>query len=231
MFKSNPMILNYSCAVSRDTVQSLDNRLKISSNYRTSYNVHPGQTGWVLTTLFPEKVSAAMWGFPDAWDNDGKRITSYMAEGSAVATSSTFRLPIRQHRCLVVADSYYVVIKRGDKKLVHRVFSRDFPCILLAGVIEKRIIQDREVKCFAVLQTEANADVKDLYHKMPLIMNYEEGVEWISNETPIKGVLEAIRPLSRYSLQYYQVTNQLLSTGFDSSEAHSRKLEQITLFD
>lgn len=231
MFKDDPMILNYSCSVSKETLSAQFSGKKLSSHYRTSYNVHPGQNGWLMTSENEGRIVPALWGYPDHDDDKGEKIKTFMAEGSSVATSPTFRMSIRQRRCLVIADSYYVQRIRGDKKQVHRIFSRDMPLLLMAGVYERRVVHGKEVICYNIIQTDAGADIKDLYHKMPLIIAEDEVSGWLDRETPIQDVLKMIRPMARYSLQYYQITNQVTDRKFNHSEAHSRKHEHLTLFD
>ena len=131
----------------------------------------------------------------------------------------------------MIADSYYVQRNRGDKKQVYRVFSRDMPYILLGGVYERRMIHGKDVICFNLIQTEASGDILDMYHKMPLVVAEEEMENWLNTEIPIHLILDMIRPMKRYSLQCYQVTNQILERSFNHSEAHSRKHEHLTLFD
>ena len=225
------MIQNISCSVSKESLSMQFGDLRISPQYRGRYNIHPGQQAWVITQEEPGRLTPALWGFPEAGDEKAEQITVYMAEGSNIATSSTFRMDIRQRRCVIISDSYYVWRNRGEKKQAFRVFSRDLPILMLGGVYEKRIIQGREIVCFSLIQTEASPDVNEVYHKMPLIINQEDLAVWIGNETPIQQVLDKIRPMKRYSLQYYQVTNQVLDRNFNHSEAHSRKMEHLTLFD
>ena len=177
------------------------------------------------------RILPALWGYPDQGDDKGEKINTFFAEGSSVATSPTFRMSIRQRRCLVIADSYYVQRNRGDKKQVYRVFSRDLPYILLGGIYERRMIHGKDVICFNLIQTEANGDILDMYHKMPLIVAEDEMAHWLNGDTPIHDILDIVRPLKRYTLQYYQVTNQIMDRSFNHSEAHSRKHEHLTLFD
>jgi|SRR5690606_35213877 len=225
------MIQNYSCSISKETLSGQFPGRKLSSHYRVSYNVNPGQSGWLITGEDKGRVVPAHWGLPDAGDPKGEAVTLFMAEGSRIATSSTFRMSLRQRRCIVLADSYYIWRKRGDKNQVFRVYSRDFPCLLLGGIYERRQIKGRDVICFTIVQTEAGADVKDIYHKMPLILDNDQAEQWIADQANIRDILEMIRPFKRYSLQYYQVTSQLMQRSFNQSEAHSRKLEHLTLFD
>jgi len=205
--------------------------MRISTQYRGMYNIHPGQGAWVIKGEDPQRLSPALWGYPEPGDDKAERITLYLAEGNSIGTSSTFRMAIRQRRCVVIADSYYVWRKRGEKNQAYRIYSRDLPVLLLAGVYEQRIIRGTEVTCFSLIQTEASPDVKDLYHKMPMIVNQEDLGAWLDQDTVIRDVLDMIRPMKRYSLQFYQVTDQIADPSFNHSEAHSRKMEHLTLFD
>jgi putative SOS response-associated peptidase YedK len=225
------MIQNYSCSVSKETLAAQYPNRRLSSHYKASYNVHPGQNGWLVTAEDADRIIPAMWGLPQPEDETGERITLFMAEGTGISTSTTFRMSFRQRRCIVIADSYYVWRKRGEKDLVFRVYSRDMPLIAMGAIYEKRMIQGKDVHCFSIIQTEVSPDVKELYHKMPLILENEEAESWLSKDVQVKELIGMIRPLKRYSLQYYQVTNQLMNRGFNQTEAHSRKMEHLTLFD
>lgn len=225
------MIQNFSCSVSRETLSMQFGDIRISSKYKGTYNIHPGQNAWLLIGEDPSRIVPAMWGYPEVGDDKGQRITLYLADGNNIATSSTFRMSIRQRRCVIIADSYYVWRTRGDKRQSFRAFSRDLPVLMFGGVYEHREIQGRDVICFSLIQTEASSDVAEIYHKMPLVINQEDLTTWLNADTSIRDVLEMIRPLKRYSLQHYQVTNQIMDRGFNHSEAHSRKLEHLTLFD
>lgn len=225
------MIQNISCSVSKETLNMQFGDIRISSKYKGTYNIHPGHNAWLVTGEETGKIIPAMWGYPEVGDDKGQRIMLYTADGNNIATSSTFRMSIRQRRCIVIADSYYVSRTRGEKRQSFRVFSRDMPVLFLGGVYEHRQVHGRDVVCFSIIQTEASSDISDIYHKMPLIIYQEDMPKWLDGATNIRDILHLIRPLRRYSLQYYQVTNQIMERSFNHSEAHSRKLEHLTLFD
>ena len=105
-----------------------------------------------------------------------------------------FRAADRRRRALVPVDGFYEWVRRGDAREPWLIFPRDRGLMALAGLWERWRVPDGArltgslaeyrpgdpVETFTVLNTEANAAMRPLHHRMPVILLPEAFDAWLS---------------------------------------------------
>ncbi len=111
-----------------------------------------------------------------------------------MAEKPAFRGAFRRRRCLVPADGFYEWVRRGGAREPWLVFPRGGGLMAFAGLWERWRVPDGArlagslaeyrpgdaVETFTVLTTEANATMRALHDRMPVILPPEAFDAWLS---------------------------------------------------
>ncbi len=62
------------------------------------------------------------------------------------------------------------------------------------------------LETFTILTTEANAWMRNLHDRMPVILTNDEVAQWLDPATPLSDLRALLRPLSNADLDAYPVT-------------------------
>ena len=94
----------YSMFSSTDVVQDRFNAEAVEQ-WPPHYNAAPSQRLPVIVNDNPKAIRLAEWGFQPKWL--GGRAGPINARGETIHEKPMFRLAVRKHRCLVLADSFF----------------------------------------------------------------------------------------------------------------------------
>ena len=169
-----------------------------AANLRPRYNLAPSQSAAVVRSdADGRRLSLLRWGLIPAWAKKpsiGHRLINARVETAAVKPS--FRAAFAKRRCLVPADGFYEWRREGSVREPWFIFSRDGEPMAFAGLWERwRVPQGVElpgslaehrpgdlVETFAILTTEANAIMRSLHDRMPVILPPEVFQPWLSGD-------------------------------------------------
>ncbi len=211
----------YSFALTEGQVKEHFNQVEIAHIWRTSYNIAPTQHAFVMTNQQPQKLQYLAWGLVPYWSNDGQnkgKLINARMEG--IESKPSFRMPIREKRCLVLADSYYEWKLYGTQKRPYRILLKNQPLMVMAGIWDAWNQGGYTVKTFSIITAPANEDVGHIHSRMPVILDTKEKqAEWLSdiNLTRTKSLLGT---LATGQLKSYPVTAKLNSTRYDKPDLH-----------
>jgi putative SOS response-associated peptidase YedK len=103
------------------------------------------------------------------------------ARSETVLEKPSFRNAIRRRRCLIPADGYYEWL--GDvpgKKIPHFVHRPDHGLFAFAGLWEHWLGADgSELETAAIITTEPNTVIAQIYTRMPAVIQPENYAEWL----------------------------------------------------
>ena len=135
------------------------------------------------------------WGFPGF---EGKKLI-FNARCESVLEKPLFRDSIRYRRIVIPASCFYEWNRRKEKNTFCR---SDMSVLFMAGFC--RQYDDREH--FVILTTAANASMEPVHDRMPLILEYQEIMDWMFDDTKIEGILYKTPCLLERKTEYEQLS-------------------------
>lgn len=154
-------------------------------DYHPRWNVAPGQECAVVAEdRKGRRMGLMRWGLVPGWMDDPPSGGFVNARAETAWEKPSFREAFRRRRCLVPADGFYEWAREGDRKVPRWFHPVGGGALALAGIWEGRT--------FAVLTTEANADVAPVHPRMPVILPRERWARWLGGGASV----EALRALT-----------------------------------
>jgi putative SOS response-associated peptidase YedK len=198
--------------------------------FEPRYNIAPSQDVVVVrqTTDRARRISLLHWGLIPSWAkarNVGARMIN--ARSETAAEKPAFRTALRRRRCIVPADGFYEWgalsegrAGEGEKSTrVPHFFRRpDGALLALAGLWEEWADpQTGElVESCTLLTTEANAAVRPVHHRMPVLLARPDHGLWLDpGETDAASVLGLLVPASPDELEGIEVSTLVNNPGND----------------
>jgi putative SOS response-associated peptidase YedK len=202
--------------------------LESTEGYRPRYNAAPGQKLPVVTADAPEELTFQKWGLVPEWKDDFKN-GLINARAETVHEKPAFRTAYESRRCLVPADGFYEWTERGGGKQPYRVAFEDDPPFAMAGLWERWTPAQKQtglgdfggggpdrsvesVETFTVLTTEPNDLVRDLHHRMAVILPPGEESTWLFDDDP----RHLLSPLDDAGMTAYPVSTAVNDPSNDS---------------
>jgi len=150
-------------------------------DYEPSYNIAPGQD--VLVIIHDGKKKRAgylRWGLVPSWAKD-ERIGYKMinARSETAHEKPSFKELMARKRCLIVADSFYEWKQTDETRQPKRIQVKNQGLFTMAGLWDKWKKDGRTLFTCTILTKEATGFIKDIHHRMPIILPREKENEWI----------------------------------------------------
>ena len=223
----------YSFVASKEKTQK-QLGIKIQGVLQPNYNISPTSMAYIVASNKPTEVQRFSWGLIPHWSGDkpqgGLNLINARAEG--ITSKPSFRIPIRQRRCLVLADSFYEWRQYGKQKLPYRIMPKDQSLMAMAGIWDVWERPDRQlVYTFAIITTDANADMSALHDRMPVILQGADlQRQWLAEDTDLSTVLGLLQPLPANLLRTYPISTEINSVTNTSIDLHKEIAEPPALF-
>lgn len=202
---------------------------------RPRFNVSPSQD---VLTLVPSGGGAAFawkrWGLVPGWARDptiGHR--TFNARAETVAEKPSFRAAFKRRRCLVAADGFFEWTPRNRG---HRPFHFNparTALLAFAGLFETWTGEGGEViESATVITTDANPDLEDVHHRMPVVLDPADYARWIDPGTEKDTLLALLRPAVPGTLDRRPVTRYVNDPRHEGPRCleDEEKAEQGALF-
>ena len=150
------------------------------------------------------------WGLIPSWAKDaaiGSRMINARAE--TLAGKPAFRAAFRKRRCLLAADGFYEWRKGAEgPKQPYRIALEDGGPFAFAGLWE-RWRDPREgawVETCTIVTTDANALLRPIHHRMPVILDPADHAAWLDPATAPEAAQELLGPYAGAGLVAYPVS-------------------------
>lgn len=197
-----------------------------------SFNIAPTHRAYVIANNQPQELQRMYWGMVPYWSNDGKNTGKLInARGESISTKPSFRMSIRQRRCLVLADSFYEWKKEGQQKIPYRIKAKENQLLALAGIWDVWTNGEKSIQTFSIITTTANREVSQLHQRMPVIFDTPEAREKWLTAISLSQVLNMLQPLKDDQLEMYRISTKLNSPSYDKVDLHESIPEPPTLFN
>lgn len=179
--------------------------------FTPSYNIAPSQKAPIVT--YGEDVyngELAKWGLVPHWMKDAKK-PFINARSETIFEKPSFKYLYAKNRCVVLADGFYEWSMFGDIKRPVYFYLEEHKPFAFAGYWENDW-KDENGKTFVIMTTDANEDLEDFHHRMPVMLT-KEGVEaWLRG-----GRKEVLRPFTE-PVRHHVVSRIVNSPAHNSPE-------------
>jgi putative SOS response-associated peptidase YedK len=161
-----------------------------------NYNVAPSQE---ILAIFKYQgqnwLDKFHWGLVPFWAKDlsiGNRMINARAE--TVAEKPAFKNAFKKRRCLIIADGFYEWKGPKGQKQPHFITLSDKKPFAFAGLWEIREEKDQQsfYRSCTIITTEACEAMRDIHHRMPVILKPDVHEFWLNPDNRDVEVLKNI---------------------------------------
>jgi putative SOS response-associated peptidase YedK len=135
------------------------------------------------------------WGLVPSWARDpaiGNRMIN--ARSETAATKPALRKPLRERRCLILADGFYEWKREGSRKQPYFIKLRDGEPFAFAGLWDHWVPADAEsLETCTIRTTAPNAVLQSIHDRMPVILPPDAYNGW---RDPAMRDVERVKHLS-----------------------------------
>jgi putative SOS response-associated peptidase YedK len=159
------------------------------------YNIAPSQQAPVVAEdSRGRRMGLLTWGLAPGWmDEPGPGFIN--ARSESVHSKPAFRDAFVRRRCLVPADGFYEWRKEGGKKVPHWLHPAAGGVLAFAGLWDSWSRPGAEPRhTFTILTTDANAEVRAVHDRMPVVVAPEARQAWLSHDTDLAALRALLRP-------------------------------------
>jgi putative SOS response-associated peptidase YedK len=151
-------------------------------------------------------AALARWGLVPRWSQDaaiGAKLINARAE--TLSAKHSFRDAYHRRRCLVPASGFYEWKREGKLKQPYYVHPTDGEVFAFAGLWDSW----RGMQSCTIVTTEANATLRSIHDRMPVIIAAEHYAGWLHGE---EGLL---RPAPAGLIRCHPVGSEVQKSIFD----------------
>ncbi|MDQ4060020.1 MAG: SOS response-associated peptidase [Pseudomonadota bacterium] len=193
-------------------------------NFPPRYNIAPTQP--ILTVRAERgarKAALARWGLIPGWVKDPNQFRLLInARAEGIADKPSFRAAMRHRRCLVPADGFYEWKKmpRGPKQPFY-IRPRSGGLLAFAGLWETWMDREGgEIDTAAIVTTGANAVLRPIHERMPVILPPDAWDEWLDECVPAKTAAALLKPVADDLLEAVPISTAVNSVANDGPLLH-----------
>jgi putative SOS response-associated peptidase YedK len=180
-----------------------------------NFNVAPSQEILVIYKQEGENwLDKFHWGLVPFWAKDpsiGNRMINARAE--TVAEKPAFKNAFKKRRCLIIADGFYEWKGPRGQKQPMLITLPDKKPFAFAGLWEtwRREDTDSLYRSCTIITTEASESIREIHHRMPVILKPEAYPEWLNPNNQDISYLKKIMQKKLTRLISYPVSKQVNS--------------------
>jgi putative SOS response-associated peptidase YedK len=161
------------------------------------------------------------WGLVPSWAKDpaiGNRMINTRSETAVMKPA--FRKPLRERRCLILADGFYEWKREGQRKQPYYIKLRDGEPFAFAGLWDRwHSLDGQPLETCTILTTAPNELLQPIHDRMPVILPPHAYRLWLDRTMSDAPTVQALlTPYSAEEMTAYPVSTRVNSPANDSPE-------------
>lgn len=205
-------------------IDTISQRFKLDTHglkIEPRYNIAPSQEAPVIVVEDGKVLKMMKWGLIPFWAKDESIASKTInARAETLHHKPSFKKSLTGKRCLVPADGFYEWKKEGRGKIPIRFVLKNRDVFAFAGLWDTWRNQIGElVFSFTIITTKANALVRPIHNRMPVILKKEYEELWLDPKVnDIDKLLSLLIPYPPEMMEAYRVSSLVNSPKEDSPE-------------
>ena len=149
------------------------------------------------------------WGLVPFFTKDLKEIkglSTINARAETIATSRTWREPMKKRRCLIPVNGFYEWPKEGKPPKQPYAFELSSGSLFaFAGIWDAwKDGEGHWLQSYAIVTTEANELMARIHSRMPVILHSRDYDRWLDREETEQLPLDLMRPFESEAMEMYE---------------------------
>jgi putative SOS response-associated peptidase YedK len=210
----------YSFSANKAKIKVQFPQLEVPEELLVNYNIAPTQQAYIVTNTTPTQLQSFHWGLVPFWSKDRKSQSKMInARAETAAEKPSFRTPLRQHRCWVLADGFYEWKKDGSQKIPYHIYRSNAEILVMAGIWEIWRENGVDYPTFSILTTAPNQEMASIHDRMPLVLtDTTQQQMWLSELTTEDVNFFLHQPMPDGILSKYPVSSLVNAVKNNGSE-------------
>jgi putative SOS response-associated peptidase YedK len=193
----------------------------ITTPYVANYNIGPGSYAPVVILengvpkiinmqfgLTPFWASKKMYLFNARSEGDGNEHDDvHYTGGKGIISKPAFRKPIREQRCLVIANAFMEGPKTEKLSKPYLCYLRDRELFCMAGIYDSYTDKTtgEVTQSFAIITTVANELMQKIgHHRSPVILDQQDEMLWLTG-TDLSAITQLLKPYPAAAMNAYPI--------------------------
>jgi putative SOS response-associated peptidase YedK len=199
----------------------------------TDYNVAPTTHQPIIRQskeTGERELILARWGLVPFFTKDLKEIkglSTINARAETIATSRTWREPMKKRRCLIPVNAFYEWPKEGKPPKQPYAFELSSGNLFaFAGILDAwKDGEGHWLQSYAIVTTEANELMSRIHPRMPVILHSRDYDRWLDREETEQLPLDLLRPFESNAMEMHEA-NQKVNNVRNNGPELMRQAEQ-----
>lgn len=207
-------------------IEKLVNGLKSEVEVTPRYNIAPSQNILSVLNTKSTSIQYIKWGLIPFWSKDEKIGSKLInARIETLQEKPSFRYSLKSKRCIIFADGFYEWDKNSsNKKLPYFISLKSQEPFAFAGLWDSwKNSDDIVIQSGTIITTKANELMNGIHSRMPVILQNDMILEWLSNEKfDMKLIEKLMEPYSSDKMEMYMVSTMVNNPVNDNTSCTNR---------
>ena len=185
------------------------------------YNIAPSSSVPVLVENPKLTIDLFRWGLIPSWAKDptiGSRMIN--ARKETLIEKPSFKGPLKNRRCLILADGFYEWKGEGTKKTPYYIRMKSQKPFGFAGLWSHWLDpKGNEIYSCTIITGEPNELIRPIHNRMPMILAKEKRNRWLdSSNHDSSDLLSLLETYPTDEMEAYVVSRTVNSPSNNSPE-------------
>ncbi|MBN1950814.1 MAG: SOS response-associated peptidase family protein [Bacteroidales bacterium] len=213
--------------------QSFEDKFEVSfpedSIFREQYYISEREKAWVIYHQKNFQFSRFNFGMVPFWSRkeffhfespvEGSLNPGSEGQKKRIIVHPSFRRPIRQNRCLVPVNFFYLLSQYGDPYLVFSSLSETFALAAIYDNWKENYYEKDFYQGFSLLTVAAPEDFQRIgIERVPLLVPERNYKRWLNPDAALAEITGLMENTSEQELNAYPVNKQLFLQKTNSTE-------------